>query len=74
MLHARVTEIPDPVSQQDFCFATRLGLRLGDQGRDRGFSVMIGPSENWVATLGGVATEFGQGKEALCHDMETVSL
>ena len=51
--------------------ATRLGLGLGDQGRDKGFSVATGHSRHWVTTVGGVATGFGQGREALCRDMET---
>ena len=53
--------------------ATGLGLGLGEQGRDRGFSIATAPSRHWVATVGGVATGFGQGREVLCCDMETVS-
>ena len=61
------------MSRQDLCVVTRLGLGLGDQGRDRGFSITTGLSGHWVAIVGSVATGFGQGREALCRDMKTMS-
>ena len=55
------------------CVAIGLGLGLGDLGRDRGFFVATGLFGHKVVIMDSVATRYGQGREALCRDMETVS-
>ena len=70
---ARATRSLGPTSRLKFCVAIGFGLGLDNKGRGRGFAIATKPLGHQVATVDYVATGYGQGREALCRNMETVS-